>query len=131
MLLTKDQILEADDLKTVEVEVPGWGGSVRVRTMSGADRDAWEASMVAVQPDGTRRANMENMRAKLVALTVVGEDGNPLFTLDDVARLTRKSAEALDRVFDASQKLNGLGAKAEAEAAKNSEAGLSEGSTSA
>lgn len=119
MLLTKDQILEAVDLKTSEVKVPEWGGSVRVRTMSGADRDAWEASMVVVQPDGSRRANMESMRAKLVALTVVGEDGNPLFCLDDVARLTQKSAAALDRVFDAAQKLNGLGAHAEAEAVKN------------
>jgi hypothetical protein len=118
-LLTKDQILEASDLKTTEVEVPEWGGSVMVRTMTGSDRDAFEATLITTLEDGTRKPNMANMRTKLVALTLVGSDGSLLFSVDDVERLALKSAAALERVFDAAQTLNGLGAKAEAEAVKN------------
>lgn len=119
-ILTKDQILEASDLTTESVEVPAWGGSVNVRSMSGADRDSFEASMMKVAEDGTRTPDMTNMRAKLVALTVVDEAGNRLFEVSDIDRLALKSAAALEIVFDVAQRLNGLGVKAEAAAEKNS-----------
>ena len=131
MTLTKDQILEAQDLQSESVEVKEWGGSVLVRTMTGADRDAFEASMITTLADGTRKPNMANMRAKLVALTVVDDAGNLLFGVSDVDRLALKSASALERVFTAAQRINGLGAQAEDLAAKNSVAGLSASSTSA
>ena len=131
MTLTKDQILEAKDLQSEAVEVQEWGGSVRVRTMTGADRDAFEASLIVTQLDGTRKPNMTNMRAKLVALTVVDEAGALVFDVTDVDRLSLKSASALERVFTVAQRINGLGAAAEETAAKNSVAGPSAGSTSA
>ena len=118
-MLTKDQIFEASDLKTQTVNVPEWGGSVAVRSMTGADRDAFEDSMITVLPDGTRAPNMTNMRAKLIALTVVDEAGNRLFEAADFDRLACKSASALERVFAAAQALNGLGGQAEADALKN------------
>jgi len=45
-LLTRDAILEAQDLQHEEVYIPEWGGSVRVRTLTGAERDAFEQSIV-------------------------------------------------------------------------------------
>ena len=131
MTLTKDQILEANDLHSESVHVQEWGGDVLVRTMTGADRDAFESSMITTLPDGTRKPNMANMRAKLVALTVVDAAGNRVFDVGDVDRLALKSASALERVFSAAQRINGLGVQAEADAAKNSVAGLSASSTSA
>lgn len=119
MTLNKEQILEASDLKSVSIEVPEWGGSVLVRTMTGADRDAFEASMVIVNPDGTRIPDMRNLRAKLVALTMVDEANNRLFDVSDIPRLAMKSSAALERVFEAAQRINGLGLKAEEEALKN------------
>ena len=130
MTLSKDQILEADDLQSEEVQVAEWGGSVKVRTMTGADRDAFEQSMVIVGADGNRRPDMTNMRAKLVALTVVDDAGNLLFVPADIPMLARKSAAALERVFDAAQRINGLGVKAEDAAEKNSAADLNESSIS-
>lgn len=131
MTLTKDQILEANDLKNESVDVPEWGGSVLVRTMTGADRDSFEASMVSIGSDGVRKPEMSNMRSKLVALTVVDDAGNRIFDAIDVPMLARKSAAAIERVFDVAQRLNGLGAKVEDAAEKNSVADLSESSTSA
>ena len=131
MTLTKDQILEANDLQSESVDVPEWQGVVLVRTMTGADRDAFESSMITTLADGTRKPNMANMRAKLVALTVVDDSGNLVFGVSDVDRLALKSASALERVFNAAQRINGLGAQAEDIAAKNSVAGLSASSTSA
>jgi len=118
-LLNKDQILEASDLQTFSVSVPEWGGDVQIRSMTGADRDEFESSLVKVDAAGNRSPDMSNHKAKLVAMTLVDESGNRMFTHDDVARLATKSSAALNRVYEAAQKLNGIGAAAESNAEKN------------
>ena len=102
-ILSKDAILAADDLPRETVNVPEWGGEVLVRTMSGTDRDAFEASLL--EKDG----RMENVRARLVALTLCDAQGDRLFDDSEIAALGRKSARALDRVFSVAQRLNGIG----------------------
>ncbi len=106
MSLTREQILSADDLPKVEVQVKEWGAdaTVWVRSMSGEERDRWEASLI--DADGGR--NMENVRARLVALTAIDAAGNRLFADEDAHALGKKSAAALDRLFAASMKLNAL-----------------------
>lgn len=108
MILTRDQILGADDLRAVEVEVPEWGGTVRVRALTGAERDAYEVALAGVRPDGSRRANLVNVRARLVAMTCVDEAGVRLFTDADAEALGAKSAPAMERVFDVASRLSGL-----------------------
>jgi hypothetical protein len=129
-ILTKTDILSADDLATETVDVPEWSGAVIVRTMTGTERDAFEAAMVKVV-DGKRVPDLDNLRAKLLAATLVDEAGNPLFAPDDLAALGGKRAAALDRIFAVAQRMNGLSPDAVEEAEKNSVPGPSAGSTSA
>ena len=129
-LLTKSAILAADDLKTEDVDVPEWGGTVRVCAFSGRERDAFEASLV--RGDGKdRKVDLTNMRARLVALTVVDDSGQKVFTQDDVDLLGAKSGAALDRVFSVAQKLNGLSGADVEELTKNSSGAPSADSISA
>ncbi len=109
--LTKELILAADDLPRERVNVAQWGGDVFVRTMTGTDRDAFEASLIGSD------SRLENVRARLVALTLCDESGTRLFDDGEIAALGRKSARALDRVFSVAQRLNGIGT-AEVDAAK-------------
>lgn len=104
-LLTRDAILTANDLPTEDVPVPEWGGEVRVRTMTGAERDAYETRVAG---GGEGKRNLANIRAGLVALTLVDDQGETLFKKDDVERLGMKSAKALDRVADVAMRLAGL-----------------------
>ena len=128
-LLTRDQILGVQDLTFVEVEVPEWGGTVRVRMMTGAERDSFEAGTVTRH--GKRiDVNVVNIRARLVALTVVDEKGERLFTEADVEVLARKSSAALNRVFEAARVLNGLTEEAAADAAQGFQNGRNGDSTS-
>ena len=83
MLLTRESILAAQDLKSQDVEVPEWSGTVRVRMMTGAERDALGASLIG--PD--RKPDMSQYRTRLLSLCIVGEDGKPLFGLDEIAAL--------------------------------------------
>jgi len=124
-LLTRDAILEAQDLQHEEVYIPEWGGSVRVRTLTGAERDAFEQSIVDQRGKDTRM-NLRNIRAKLVALTVVDGDGKRLFSDADAKLLGQKSASALDKIFEVAQRLSGLRDEDVEELAKNSDDDLSE-----
>jgi hypothetical protein len=98
MTLSRDQILAANDLEVREVDVPEWGGTVKVRPLNGAERDRFEASLRkerrrADGKEGTELvANTDNMRAKLVARAVVDDDGKRVFTDADINALGEKSA---------------------------------------
>lgn len=102
-MLTKEAILSADDLPRERVSIPQWGGDVFVRTMTGTDRDAFETSLIG------KEGRMENVRARLVSLTLCNEVGTRIFGDEDITALGAKSAKALDRVFAVAQRLNGIG----------------------
>lgn len=101
--LSRESILSASDLPFEDVEVPEWGGMVRIRTMTGTERDAFEQEMVK---DG--RMSFANVRARLVGRCAILPTGERLFSDDDIQALGAKSAAGLDRVFGVAQRLNGL-----------------------
>ena len=102
-MLTRDQILAANDTPTQTVLVPEWGGSVTVRTMSARDRDALEFAAIAAREDG---GTVDNVRARYAAACIVDDKGAQLFTDEDIALLGNKSGAALDRVYQAIAELN-------------------------
>lgn len=106
-LLSRDQILSAPDLATIDVDVPEWGGTVRLKTMTGAERDAFENEIVQQKKSGTR-VNLLNVRARLLSRVIVDEHGAPLFSRHDIEALGQKSSRALDRLADAAGKLNAI-----------------------
>lgn len=131
MILSRDEILKAEDLERRTVPVPEWGGDVIVRAMTGAERDAYEASCFKDRGPGEQPVrDLSNVRAKLVSRTVIGEDGVRLFTDNDIGALGEKSAAALARVFDVAAELSKLGEGDIADLAGNSDAAPSGDSTS-
>jgi len=127
--LTKEAILAADDVQLEDVEVPEWGGAVRVKSLMGNERDALEASMI-VGKGKNANVNLANLRAKLVARSIVDGDGNRIFEDSDIAALGKKSAAALNRVYEVAQRLSGITQDDVDELTKNSEATPSEESGS-
>ena len=107
-VLNRDDILGADDIQTEAVEVPEWGGTVLVKGMTGAERDRFEVAMIS-DPGKSTKVNLSDMRAKLCSLTIVNENGKLLFTPADIKELTKKSASALQRVFEVARELSGIG----------------------
>lgn len=111
-LLDRKAIFGATDIKTQDVEVPEWGGSVRVRQMTVAERNEFVRRSSDDQVSG--------IGTWLVATLAVDDKGAPLFTSEDIAELEKKNFRNLDLVAKAIMQVNGLGEKEVEEAAKNS-----------
>ena len=128
--LSRDAILIASDIQTEEVAVPEWGGKVIIRGMTGAQRDAYEDASLSM-PDKkkqTRAFIYKDARARLVAWSVVDENGKRVFSDADIPRLSEKSAAALQRIFNVAMRLSGISEEDIEELVKNSPDGQSDDS---
>lgn len=124
-LLSRDEIFGMDDIRVEEVVVPEWKNrKVLVCGLTAAGKNAYQASLVEIK--GTsRKVRMENATAKLVVLTVVDRQRQPIFKETDIERLGGKSAAALERLAKVANRLSGMDEQENAEILKNSEAAQS------
>lgn len=116
--LSRDEILSREDIRTEDVDVPEWGGTVRVRGMSGTKRDEFEDGLTQSKPitraqrrrgESPQTVTMANIRATLCAWCIVDEGNELIFSDADIAQLGEKSGAALDRAFDVAMRLSGIG----------------------
>lgn len=112
--LTKDQILAADDLGLLEVEVPEWGGSVFIRVMSVGERDSYENDWMVNKSKG-----VDNFRSKFLQRVLCDEKGELLFTPAELPTLAKKSASVMGRLWEAAMAHNKLTDADVEELAKN------------
>lgn len=117
VLMSKAAILNAPDIEFEDLDlshIPGWG-TVRIKDLTAGERDKLEQSIVVerVEKVGGKRVTKqglrENVRATFCAACIVDEQLEPLFGKDDIAALGQKSARALDAIFAAIRKRNGIG----------------------
>jgi hypothetical protein len=101
-MLTREQILGAEDLRPTPVEVPEWWGTAYVRQMTAGERERWEKKI--------EEKGAVDIRALTAALTLCDESGRRLFTEADAAALNAKSSAALRRIYPIALGLAGLDA---------------------
>lgn len=123
-LLTKaeirERVLSAVD-RTYEY-VDAWGITLRVASLTGTQRDKYQNSQVVYGRNAKGLPTIEaynpiNAPARLVALSVVDEDGELVFSEVDVLALGDKNPIELERVADVARRLSKLTADS-VEAAK-------------
>jgi len=124
-MLTAQDILSAEDKELKNVAVPEWGGDIYLRTLSGSERDAFEAETFR-----QGNPNYRNLRARYLSLTITDENGKKLFDKNQIGSLGDKSASVLDRLFNISAKMNAVSDKDVKELLGNSEAAQSDDSIS-
>lgn len=92
--LSKDAIATAQDALTRVLEVPEWGGSVKIKTPSALDLETFTKAQLA--------GNYMQAQIELCAAAIVDEQGNRLFVTDeDKLLLGKKAMDVLKRVHDA------------------------------
>lgn len=110
MSLTKDQIKQANDIVLSEYDVPEWGGSIFIRSLSGAQMaDAQKAF---------KKASDQEKLTLMIIYCACDEQGNQLFSFTDTPWLNAKNMNVLLRVVNECNRVNGF---ADEELEKNSE----------
>ena len=113
----KDQILQSFDIQTELVEVPEWGVTVELRSLD-------VESFTAVGNNSTA-GGTTNMREIYLSMLVAGvydpESGAPVFTDADKPALAGKSMQVAERLVGHLNRLSGMGAKGDVNAAVDAE----------
>lgn len=117
-VLTRDEILGADDIQIWEVEVPEWGGIVLCKSLT--------AAQVERVQNKFKGKGMKGVTAALVAMAVVDEDGKRVFHQNDLPELSTKSITACTRVLKVIMEQNAMEEEDLEELAKNSDDGQTE-----
>jgi hypothetical protein len=112
-MLNRDQLLSALQTRFEDVSVDGLNDTIRIKVMSGYDRDAFQK---VLQQQGITDSVYFGA---LTVACVLNEDSSPMFTEAEVDTLRHSHAEMVRAIGLACQKVNGLGKKAEEAAAKN------------
>lgn len=112
-ILTRDDILKAEDRKIQPLHIPEWGGTIYLREWSAKDMDTFEKSQQKADEHNSKK------RALLAALSVCDAEGNKMFSVDDIEQLGEKSTDALDRVLLAVVLMNGWDQESQEELEKN------------
>src|SRR5690242_8763082 len=133
-LLGKQQINAAVDRKWEDVDVPEWGGEVRLMALSAADRGYIEAGSVVAngQTPQLKVESLKVYREKLVGMSMVDENFERLYTNREITagELGKKDGAVIERLAAKVQELSGMGRFAMKEAEGNSEAAPSDSSDS-
>lgn len=118
-IASKADILGTTFARHEDIEIPEWDLTVRIRSMTAADRDAWGQEMYTESQVGL----VQNFRARLLAHVLIDEEGKRIFTPAEAAALGEQDSEVIERIYKAAMKLNKLGKEATEEAEKNLEPG--------
>jgi len=118
VMLTKENILGANDLLIRDVDVPEWCGVVQLRSLPGTERDLFE-NTVQKRKVG---ANLElkGLKVLLLSLTIIDGEGKLMFSESDLDKLNSKSAKVINKLFEVATEMNGIGEEAVEELRKNS-----------
>jgi len=93
----RDQIRSASDMESEAVEVPEWGVTVEIRTMTGRQR---ARIMTEMAHGGIENVDVEHLWSSVLTTCIYDpESGENVFTDDDLEWLmTEKSAAVIDRL---------------------------------
>ena len=106
MVLKGSDILAIDDRKTESVIVPDWDGAeVFIRSMSAVERAKYEYKLISLK-DAPLDERMWTIKVSLVVMCACNEDMDRLFDDNQFEAVANKSANAIDIVFAAIDRLN-------------------------
>lgn len=114
----RQAILEAQDLHEQLIDVPEWGIKLKMKTMTGDDRQAFSEAMSQY---GLEDEMPPHMLAQLVIACARHHETDELvFTHDDANWLGNKNGAVLERLAKIAADVSGMGPDAEAAMGKGS-----------
>ena len=108
-ILNRDDFLSTSHLKRELVEVPELGGAIYVRELNTAQYITFK-DKVDEYREGEKKSAEASVRlmALLVVFSVCNEQGEDLFTVDDVDKLMRLKISVLEKIADKALELSNV-----------------------
>lgn len=110
VFLSRDAILDAEDLEVRDVHVPEWGGTVRVQALTGAQRARINATSVVSKGQSVelKVEALTDLQLRMVGASLVDRNGDRLFADHDIVALGRKNAGVIERLYNIVTDMSGL-----------------------
>lgn len=113
MILSKKDILNINDREYVDMEVPEWGGSLRIYVMSLRERMSLEG-VVGTKGKGPK-SKVDDIVVQqekimfLLRICLKDSTGKDMFDKDDISTLLDKDSKVVYRIFEKCIEVNNLG----------------------
>jgi hypothetical protein len=115
-ILTADEILAAPDIEERIVDVPQWGGAVKIRSFSLKQVQDMRKASTGLNP-ATNRVEVDNeeLEARMFTAGMI----EPAFTFKQYEQLREKSIGAIQTIMQAIMEISGLTPEAVSDATKS------------
>jgi hypothetical protein len=102
--LTRTALLSNPDVRYEDIDVPEWGGSMMVRSMTAGERR--QARLLAREIDDNGNVSVDDVKMGCTVIAMCCED--PKLQVEDVNDLYKKASGVLQRVFNKILALSGF-----------------------
>lgn len=100
--MSAEAILDLQDRRTTEVFVEEWDTELTIRELD------WDGGIEFIESlSGEQQFISAADAARVIAMSVIDENGELVFSGDDIPKLAKKNAKALRTIWDAIVTLNG------------------------
>lgn len=111
------EILDIQDLKVKQIDVPAWNKKVFIRQLSAHDRAELNDKTLDIQ-ESEKLSDQVTVMATSVSYFLSDANGNRLLSDEDVPALTGKSIASLEHIFVEGMRFSALGSEGKAESKK-------------
>lgn len=111
--LSASDIMGMSDVVTQTMLIPEWSkngksGKIVLKSLEGAQRDAYLNSIQYVDKQGRQRYDLKGSNARLLVLSAVRPDGQPMFNRHQADALNERNAAVLERIAKKVRAMSGL-----------------------
>lgn len=120
-IASREALLKLCERRYSTVEIPERDISIRIQSLSEAEKSQYETCLIAKNGRGIMRERLQDATRRLIALCVVDEDGKRIFSDSDLSAIANLDSYISSRIYDACQEHCGFNKGDIDETVKNSE----------
>ena len=123
-LLNRNQILEAKDIQTKDIEVKEWGGTIRIKQLSAKEYNDIFMNMINIRKMAAKQLSkknadenleeainelaIKNQKILIIIKSVVDENMNSVFTEADMELLYQKNTNVINKIIAEIEEFNSV-----------------------
>ena len=120
-IASREALLKLCKRRYSTVEIPERDISIRIQSLSEAEKSQYETCLIAKNGRGIMRERLQDDTRRLIALCVVDEEGKRIFSDSDLSAIANLDSYISSRIYDACQEHCGFNKGDIDETVKNSE----------